>query len=245
MIFKSINYRDFLPPATTRERENIEWSQFYAFNARDLISPRALLIGDSICCGYKDLVWEKLGDKVNTTFWGTSKCITEPDYLRELDYVMDYTPYSMILFNNGLHSLVTPCEEWKNACRKTLAFIRGKQPGVPVSLVLSTPLKDPVKTDQVQTLNRIMLQLAGELKLSTVDLFAPMNVLDREIFWSDVYHFKQEAKEIQAEILIAHILECLGIGVAREKLHQLGTETGPDGSLGSVVNSFKSKRQCI
>ncbi|MGN0870443.1 MAG: SGNH/GDSL hydrolase family protein [Victivallales bacterium] len=226
-----VDYHDFLPVSTSRKRENIEWSQFYAFNARDLISPRVLLIGDSICCGYKDLVWEKLGDKVNTTFWCTSRCVTDPAYLRELDYVMDYTPYSLILFNNGLHSLVTPCWEWEDACGKTLAFIRSKQPGIPVSLVLSTPLKDPVKTDKVQMLNRIMLQLAEKQKLPTVDLFASMNMLDREIFWCDVYHFNRKAKEMQAEILVAHILECLKGVAASEKLHQPETETGPDGSL--------------
>ena len=58
-------------PVSDRARghENTEWSIAYAYGladeTRDL--PRVLLVGDSICNGYKDLVRERLKGKLNVS----------------------------------------------------------------------------------------------------------------------------------------------------------------------------------
>lgn len=192
------DYCDFQPASTTREREDIEWTAFRSYNAPDRQSPRALLIGDSISQGYHMEVREKLGTKVNITLWATSKCVTDPDYFRELDYVLDCYPYTLITFNNGLHSLVTPPEEWENAYRQTVKFLRAKLPATLLSLVYSTPLQDPEKTATSQALNTIVQKIAAETALPVVDLFTPMDALPRDKYWSDCYHFKTPAVAMQA-----------------------------------------------
>ncbi|MBR2365222.1 MAG: SGNH/GDSL hydrolase family protein [Lentisphaeria bacterium] len=228
-----VDYRDYLPQNSTRERENVEWVQFYSFNAADENAPRVLSIGDSICCQYQDFLREKLGTKVNLTSWGTCKCVTDPVYLKELEHVLEFNRYDLILFNNGLHSLVTPPEEWEKAYGRTLDFIVAKLPAVPVMLLLCTPLDNEEKTEIAKKLNEITLLTAEKRNLPVVDLFTPMDKLDREKYWSDEYHFREPAKIMQAEILASHVEKCLQEKIAASdgKLFQKSSDTGPFGRI--------------
>ena len=108
-----MTWQDFSPASTTRKREATEWSIHYAFDTMAADKPRVLLIGDSICNGYNGAVRDRLTGKVNVSFWASSKCVTDPDYFRELDFILDARPYDIICFNNGLHSLTTNREELK------------------------------------------------------------------------------------------------------------------------------------
>ena len=83
------DYRQFQPKGLQRTRENIEWTIAYSYNARDCENPRVLLIGDSICHQYHGEVRKNLADCVNISYWASSKCVTDPDYFRELDFVID------------------------------------------------------------------------------------------------------------------------------------------------------------
>ena len=80
-----VKYTDYLSDKNTRQREDIEWSIFYSFNATDEKSPRVLTIGDSICYQYRDLLREKLSDKVNLTSWASAKCTNDVTFLKVED----------------------------------------------------------------------------------------------------------------------------------------------------------------
>lgn len=202
----SVKWQDFAPASTSRVREGIEWSITYSYNALDREKPRVLLIGDSICNAYNGKVREMLAERVNVSFWASSKCVTDPDYFRELDFMLDAYPYDAVCFNNGLHSLSTDRTEWDSAYRAAVEFITAKLPGTKLSLTLSTPLKDPKLTGISASLNETVLRLAEEKGLPVIDLFDPMDVLDREEFWSDTYHFRAPAIEMQAKIISDHVL---------------------------------------
>lgn len=229
------NYKDFLPENSTRTRENIEWAIFYSFNAPDEKSPRALVVGDSINYQYKDALRDRLADKVNITSWASSKCVTDVTYLKDFDYILEYNRYDLITFNNGLHYLSVPTsfEEWECAYRRTLEFIQAKLPSVPVATVLCTPLADDEKNAVVQQLNSITLKIAEDFKLPVIDLYSPMDKLDRKEYWSDVYHFKKPAIDIQADIMAEWISNNLADVIAShtEKLSQAGSATGPSGAV--------------
>ena len=201
-----IKWQDYAPASTSRVRENIEWSITYSYNATETGKPRVLLIGDSICNGYNGKVREKLEGRVNVSFWASSKCVTDPDYFRELDFMLDAHPYDIISFNNGLHSLSTDRTEWNAAYRAAVAFIRAKLPDALLFLTYSTPLKDAELTATAASLNETVHQIADENILPEIDLFELMNGLDRDEFWSDTYHFKASAIEMQAELIAAEIL---------------------------------------
>ena len=230
---KRVDYRDYLPQNSTRIRENVEWVQFYSFNAADEDAPRVLSIGDSICCQYKDFLREKLGTKVNLSSWGTCKCVTDLSYVKELDLILEFNEYDLILFNNGLHSLVTPPEEWEKAYERTLDFIAAKLPDVPLTLLLCTPLANEEKTEISRKLNEITLFIAEKRNLPVLDLFTPMDKLDRKKYWSDEYHFSEPAKIMQAEMLAAYVEKNLEKKIAAfsGKLQQKSSDTGPFGKI--------------
>ncbi|MCQ2430993.1 MAG: SGNH/GDSL hydrolase family protein [Clostridia bacterium] len=223
-----INWQDFTPKTTTRARETIEWSITYSFNAPDTESPRVLLIGDSICNAYHDSVRRKLEGCANITFWASSKCVTDPDYFKELHHIVSMEHYDMICYNNGLHSLSTDTDEWSAAYRSALDMIRAMAPEAVLAVTLSTPLQDAKKTERSRALNQIALAAAEERALPVIDLFSPMDVLDRNEFWGDCYHFKAPAIDIQSDIIAACVKENLSRqgGAAHAE-----TETGPMGKL--------------
>lgn len=205
-----VKWQDFAPASTSRVREGIEWSITYSYNATQNGRPRVLLIGDSICNGYNGKVRELLDGDVNVSFWASSKCVTDPDYFRELDFMLDAYPYDAVCFNNGLHSLSTDRAEWDAAYRAAVEFIQAKLPQTKLSLTLSTPLKDASLTAVSASLNETVLALAEEKELPVIDLFAAMDGLDREEFWSDTYHFRAPAIEMQAKLISAHVRKQLG-----------------------------------
>ena len=222
------DYRAFQPEKTSRERENIEWTITYAFNARDNVSPRLLLIGDSICHGYHGKVREKLAERANITYWATSKCVTDPDYFRELDFILDGAEYDLISFNNGLHSLTTDRAEWQNTYRAAVEFISAKKPDALLTLTLCTPLSDPKRNAVVDELNAYIRLLAEEKNLPVLDLNTPLAPLASEEHMRDVFHWKAPAIEMQADLICAHAADRLRtVG----KIIQQGSETGHDGAV--------------
>lgn len=222
-----MNYRDFQPEKTSRVREAIEWSITYSFNATDAKTPRVLLIGDSICNGYQGKVREKLADRANVTFWASSKCVTDPDYFRELEFILDSGRFDFISFNNGLHSLVTDIAEWDAAYSSAVRFIRAKKPEAKLLLTLSTSLNDPAKTSRSKALNEIVKRVAAENKLEIIDLFTPTDSLDKDAEMSDVYHFKAPAIDTQAAIIAETVDRVLGLSHGGNV--QRSTETGASG----------------
>ena len=206
-----MKWQDYAPASTSRVREGIEWSITDAYNATAAGFPRVLLIGDSICNGYNGKVREMLEGRVNVSFWASSKCVTDPDYFRELDFMLDAYPYDAVCFNNGLHSLSTDRTEWDAAYRAAVDFIQAKLPDAKLSLTLSTPLKDVKLTAVSASLNETVVRLAQEKKLPVIDLFAAMDGLEREEFWSDTYHFRAPAIEMQAKVISDHVLRQLGL----------------------------------
>lgn len=194
-------YPQFQPQKTSRVIEDTEWSTTYTFKAKDTVTPRLLLIGDSICNAYREPVRKLLDNSLNLTFWASSKCVTDKNYFRELEFILDTTNYSLISFNNGLHSLGTNRQEYQAAYRAALRMIKAKCPNAKLFVTTSTPLKNPDLTSKAQELNAIATQIASEENLPVLDLFTLMNPLERETFWSDTFHFKPEAIQKQAEAI--------------------------------------------
>lgn len=226
-----MNWQDYAPRETTRQREAIEWSINYQFNATDTLSPRVLLIGDSICNAYHDAVRSRLDGRVNVSFWASSKCVTDPDYFMELDHMLTIMPCSLVCFNNGLHSLTSDRAEWTRAYRAAVDFIAASLPDALLSLTLSTPLTDPALTAVSRELNEVVRGIADERHLPLIDLFTPMDALARERYWRDTFHFTAEAIAMQADIIARHVLDRLGLAAAPRSLEHARTATGPDGRV--------------
>lgn len=225
-------YEKYQPQTTSRVIENIEWSITYAYNAKDTKSPRVLLLGDSICNAYHSGVRKNLEKTANVSFWATSKCVTDKDFFRELDFILSSYPYTLIFFNNTIHSLTSDQTEWQNALAQATRFIREKCPTANLILVNGTPAKKEVDSDKIKNLNQIMAQIASDENLQLLDLFASMDPLDRTTNWRDNWHFGESAINIQADLISNLAKENLqSLALDNSNITQKSSDTGPDGKL--------------
>ncbi len=204
-----VSYQNYQPLFTTRKREAIEWSDFYAYGVHEPEKPRILMIGDSICSGYQHRVRERLAGRVNGTVWVSSKCVTDPDYFRVLNFVLGSYSYDLITFNNGLHSFSTPAEEWRAAYSDAAAFIRARVPAAQLVLVSTTPLKDANLTARSAKMSEHSAFTARAYGLPFIDLFTPLDPLDREEYWADTFHFRDAAKDMQADLIAGTVCRLL------------------------------------
>ncbi len=193
----------------TRMREPTEWIVSYWYNADDSKLPRILLIGDSICNGYQPFVRDELAGTAYVSFYASSKCVTDRSYLKELAYVLGEYEYSVIHYNNGLHSLDSDRRAWEMGLRAALGLIREKS-RVKLIWTSSTPIRKEELTTKAVELNAIASRVMDELSIPTDDLFALMNPLDRKEFWIDDYHYTEEGRMLQARQVAAAIRVELG-----------------------------------
>ena len=223
------DYKAFQPGASGRVREDIEWSIAYSYNALDRENPRILLIGDSICHQYHDKVRALLANCANISYWASSKCVTDPDYFRELAFHLDSYAYQMICFNNGAHSLTTGQVAWQEAYTGVVDFLQARHPAAKLSLTLCTALNHREKNEKLCRLNAFATQLAQARGLPCIDLYTPTQAMDKDTAMTDLFHYTDPAKAVQAEIVAGHI--CRELNLTAGKLRQNSTLTGPDGQV--------------
>ena len=204
-------------PDFVRGHENIEWSIGYAFHLTDSNQrlPRVLLVGDSICNGYQGEVQKALEGLMSVSYWVSSYCVTSPRYLKLLEFYLEESPYEVVHFNNGLHSLGTPDAAWESGFRSALRLIKEKQPRAKIVFTTSTPLKDVGKTAKAKALNEIGRRVAKEegVKLED-DLFSLLDPLDRNQNWTDVLHHKPALRRMEAEQVATACAAAAGINTA-------------------------------
>jgi lysophospholipase L1-like esterase len=222
--------------AGTRTREGTEWDTAYWYNANDDKLPRVLLLGDSICNGYQSLVRDELAGVAYVSFWATSKCTVDRSYLKQLSYILEEYDYSVIHFNNGLHSLSTDRKDWEQGLRQALQLLKAKGKGAKIIWATSTPLKDPALTEKSKELNAIAARVMQEENVPTNDLFALMDPLDRNKFWTDTYHYSSEGRKMQASQVAGQLRAALGAhqataAEAKAALKAAASETGPNGKI--------------
>ena len=220
-------------------REATEWITSYAYNANDTKLPRVLLVGDSICNGYQPFVRDELAGTANVSFYATSKCVSDPTYLKQLAVLLEEYDYQVVHFNNGLHSLYTERKSWESGLVAALNLINEKDKGAKIIWASSTPLKDPVLTAKAQELNLIAERVMQTNGIPIDDLFALMNPLDRNRFWVDTYHYNETARKQQGWQVAESVRTVLGAtkttpAAAQAALASLAAETGPNVKISRV-----------
>lgn len=221
-----VDFRNYRLEKIAKLEEGIVWHTYYSYNARDKKSPRALLVGDSVCRGYHGEVRNILAQKVNITYWATSNCITDPLYLQMLELVLAREHFDIIIFNNGLHSLSTDRAAWRKAFALAMDYLAKRVPGTKVIVLNSTPKRDD--DPRVKEINQLTADVAKEKSLMLADIYALCSEWNKKE-WRDFYHFNAKARKRQAKFVADTILKHIGRTAAN--LVQQGSETGPDGKL--------------
>ena len=186
-------------PLETYEWDNIWWDH------PEREEKRVLLIGDSISCGYRRMVNDKLQETVFADGFGTSKGIDNPKFLDGLRYMKSQqNRCDLIHINNGLHGWHLSEEEYKNEYRKVLKGIAELYSGVPVVIALTTPLwnpdgkKEAERNEIVQKRNEIAVQLAEEFGFAVNDLYTPLENRP-DLVSGDGVHLTQEGYDLLAD----------------------------------------------
>ena len=237
---------DLYPVAeNVRGHENTEWSTSYAYHLTDANKdlPRVLLVGDSICQGYQSKVREKLEGKANVTYWASSYCVTSANYLKFLGIYLDEAPYDVVHFNNGLHSTDSNVTDYTNMLSAAFALIKAKQPDAKIVWATSTPINTANETwaGKVVTLNTAAADAVADAGgISTNDLYALMNPLDRGTYWVDTHHYTSAGYELLASQIVEKVTAAMAPEIhndpAADPACVLYYDFETTNSLGRVVN---------
>src|SRR5882724_4856335 len=126
------------PPA----REAIEWCDVWITHANETNLPRVLLIGDSIARDYYPEVEKRLAGKAFVGRLATSRFVTDPVLLKEIESVLDGAKFDVIQFNNGMHGWQHSEAEYRKAFPKLIKTIRAHAPQARLIWANTTPLRD-------------------------------------------------------------------------------------------------------
>lgn len=193
------------------EREGIEWCDIWISAAPQNDKPRVLLIGDSITKGYYNTVSTQLNEKAHCARFATSACVADPAFHVQLQSMFTDYEYDVIHFNNGLHGIAYTEEEYRAGYIKALKYILKESPSSKLILVLSTPLNSETPQDhlnpRINDRNEIVQELAQMCSAEINDLHSISE--GHPEYYSDAYHCKAEAIELQGKQVADQIVSLL------------------------------------
>jgi hypothetical protein len=184
-------------------RETIEWCDIWVAAACDASLPRALLIGDSITRSYYPLVQTQLAKSYACARIASSKCVSDPMFIKELELVLGEYDFSVIHFNNGLHGWDYSEQSYGRGLARAFDTLLMHCGTANVIWGSTTPVwaKDKIatldiRTERVRERNKIAAVLADDRGICINDLFTA--VVDRpELVSQDGVHFLEDG---QAEL---------------------------------------------
>ena len=177
--------------------------------------PRVLLIGDSICAGYKNTVINNLLDRVIVDAWihpyHLGYLRKSPNLLTEkLGEILRNSRYAVITFNIGLHGLDGRVKEseWGGLLEKLTKFLQTHAPESELFWVTITPLTlpdgrtveerkkalpwksglNPERNPEIVRRNAIAAEVMKKMGVETIDIYTPA-ARHSELAWGDIFHW--------------------------------------------------------
>jgi len=201
------------PPA----REAIEWCDIWISHANETNLPRVLLIGDSIARDYYPEVEKRLSGKAFVGRLATSRFVTDPVLLKEIESVLGGGKFDVIQFNNGMHGWQHSEAEYRKAFPKLIKTIRAHAPQARLIWANTTPLRDgkgvtydtnaQYSDDRIAVRNSLAAEVMAAEKIPIVDLNAA--VRGHSEFHSDNVHFNGQGSQILAAQVFAAVEKLL------------------------------------
>ena len=204
---------DSEPPA----RESIEWCDIWISHANETNLPRVLLIGDSIARDYYSEVEKRLAGKAFVARLATSRFLSDPVLLKEIELVLDQAKFDVIHFNNGMHGWQHGEAEYRQAFPKFLETIRAHAPKARLIWAATTPLRDgkgitgdtkaEYSDERIAARNALAAEVVAGQNIPTIDLNAA--VRGRPELHSDNVHFNGQGSQILAAQVSAAVEKLL------------------------------------
>lgn len=182
--------------------EEYEWTDFWWDN-RDAGEKTVLLVGDSQTRGLRPYFAQP---QLRTDMFATSKCVDNPDYLRELKYVLEGYRYDYICFSHGLHGWHLGLEDYAEKCGEVLDLLVRTgaeiivESCLPVALPGDKYILDETRNGIINERNRVLKKLAAEKGFAYIDLYgAVVNMAD--IRDRDGMHYNEKGYRLLAQKL--------------------------------------------
>ncbi|OCT15200.1 hypothetical protein A8709_13940 [Paenibacillus pectinilyticus] len=199
--------------------ERFEWCEHWWEQADNQDLKRVLVIGDSITKGYRPYVNELLHNQAYVDMVATSKAMDNPSLLKEIDYMIQHREdfhYDVIHMNNGLHGWHLSTSQYEENYNKLIRHVLETAQSSKIIIVNSTPMTvvgnptgiDPQLNGKVEDRNKAVKRIAEQYNLSLNDLYTPMYGRS-EYRVADGYHYNEEGRRAQAEIVAKAIKDCL------------------------------------
>ncbi|MCA9122928.1 MAG: SGNH/GDSL hydrolase family protein [Planctomycetaceae bacterium] len=186
-------------------RERIEWADIWVTDADKDDLPRVLLIGDSITRGYFGDVEKHLAGKAYCARLTTSKCVSDPSFIDEVQLLLKHYRFAVIHFNNGLHGWGYTEDQYRDGLVQAVGAIRKQAGDAKLVWATTTPVRLPndltkfgERTERVKVRNQIAAEIMKGHGVSTDDLFG---LVENHPDWysGDGTHFNGTGKEAQAK----------------------------------------------
>lgn len=191
--------------------ETYEWDNVWWEYAPDREKKRALIVGDSISCGYRDIVNKMLAGEIYVDGFGTSKALDNPFFEKSLDLMIAQSGCQMILFNNGLHGFHLDGDAYKRLYMQFVGKLIAKYPEIKFVILLTTPtLTDDLKQANekrnavVCVRNAAAREVAAKYGLDCIDLYELLADADVGL-WKDPFHLQAEGYEKLARAVADYI----------------------------------------
>ena len=205
------------PSAAPPSREAIEWCDIWISHANETNLPRVLLIGDSIVRDYYPEVEKHLAGKAFVARLSTSRFISDPVLLKEIQLVLEGTKFDVIHFNNGMHGWQHTEAEYRKAFPKLIKTIRAHAPRARLIWATTTPLRDgkgatydtnaKYSDERIAARNAVAAEIVTAQNIPTDDLNAAMH--GHPEYHSDNVHFNGQGIQIQAAQVSAMVSKFL------------------------------------
>jgi hypothetical protein len=196
-------------------RERIEWIDIWVTDADKDDLPRVLLIGDSITRGYFGEAEKHLAGKAYCARLTTSKCVSDPSFIDEVQLLLKHYQFAAIHFNNGLHGWGYTEEQYRKGLAETVDAIREQAGDAKLIWATTTPVRDrsdlkqfAERTERVEARNKIAAEIMDEREIPTNNLFGLVE--DQPDWYSnDGTHFNGKGKAAQGKQVADSLVKLL------------------------------------
>jgi lysophospholipase L1-like esterase len=201
-------------------RERIEWADIWVTDADKDDLPRVLLIGDSITRGYFGEVEKHLAGNAYCARLATSKCVSDPSFMDEVQLLLKQYRFAVIHLNNGLHGWGYTEEQYHKGLAETVDAIRKQAGDAKLIWATTTPVRDRSdlesfgeRTERVKVRNELAAEIMKERDIPTNDLFGLVED-HPDWFSSDGTHFNGKGKAAQGKQVADIVAKALSAGEA-------------------------------
>ncbi|HEX7262193.1 MAG TPA: SGNH/GDSL hydrolase family protein, partial [Luteolibacter sp.] len=194
--------------------------KFYPAADRDPVLPRVLLIGDSICNGYRAAVIRDLKGKAAVDVWLTPVAENDPGLPGDLEKVIKQGPYAVVHFNIGLHGWPKgqiPDGQYEPLMRKYVESLRKHAPDTKFIWASSTPITvkgkpaelDPENNPTMTGRNAAAAKIMRESGIAVNDLYSLVVDKRAQLAAGDRFHWQPGGSELMAKQIVEFITKAL------------------------------------